>query len=458
MRGLPLTTLLLVSSHAASAAVAGAEESRIEQEGERQTPNIQLPERKRSRLLQHRQKGIESDVNGGIDSSNNTRNLAKKKRTKTTTRTGRTRTASGGGNSTEKKKKRKKEPRQEVLPEVDMPTKPPSTSGTDTNFPTATTGWADTNFPTNTNSSSDVWNAACEFCPMGLTVDATFVLPTGDGATCGEAMDFAATLLESDSNCPTIQFAQDYCCPSDDGVVAPTEPSTTTEVPAVPFSQVATTTEAPPPDVPVPFQDEPESDFCTCSPLTYNIRLSLSQLCDTDTIESNDGIGLTLCILYTVDENNNERTMIRVSKDELDSLEIFDVQFLEFGTQMDLTVIHQEDREVSLYNGDVISFDSISNELDPSMTLEEQVDYVPGGVQVNLRGRIETSKGSSEVVSQRLTWSYTNQCFGDMLPVEDGDRLGWITFVSSSIIAVLLFFIYHRCVVCSTLFLHLLFI
>ncbi len=101
-----------------------------------------------------------------------------------------------------------------------------------------------------------------------------------------------------------------------------------------------------------------------------------------------------------------------------------------------MTIINQDDsyENITLRNGDVLSFDSISRDLDPGVSLEDQGDLVPGGAQVTLRGllEVELEDGTSaeKVVNQRLTWAYTNGCID--LPVEDGDRIGWITFVSDA--------------------------
>jgi hypothetical protein len=68
------------------------------------------------------------------------------------------------------------------------------------------------------------------------------------------------------------------------------------------------------------------------------------------------------------------------------------VSFLEFGTVRDtsgdLTVINQDDTyaDVSLESGDTITFNSISSSLDTTLPLGEQLNLVPGGVQLVLRG------------------------------------------------------------------------
>lgn len=45
-------------------------------------------------------------------------------------------------------------------------------------------------------------------------------------------------------------------------------------------------------------------------------------------------------------------------------------------------------------------------------------------------------------MNQRVTWSYTNGC--DAVPVNDGDRIGWVTFVSGNAEACALYPYFSR--------------
>ena len=54
-------------------------------------------------------------------------------------------------------------------------------------------------------------------------------------------------------------------------------------------------------------------------------------------------------------------------------------------------------------------------------------------MQVTLRGRItDDVTNESRIVSNRLTWSYTNAC--DVEPLVGGESIGWITTVSLTLI------------------------
>ena len=154
---------------------------------------------------------------------------------------------------------------------------------------------------------------------------------------------------------------------------------------------------------------------CVCSPLSYTFTINLSQTCDTNSFSGNPGIGNTAC-QFIPDDNFNFST-----------LKVFDVQFLEVDTSGKMTVINQDDTyyNVNLSSGDTISFTSISAMLNPKEPLADQLDYVPGGVLLSLRAR---SEGSTTIVTNRVSWMYTNSC--ESLPTSVGDAMGWITLVS----------------------------
>ena len=80
--------------------------------------------------------------------------------------------------------------------------------------------------PTTTTVAPD----PCEFCPDGLD-DPDRVLPTDDGATCGETKAFADMISADDTMCPTVQAAEAICCPPPTTTTTTTTTSTTTPPP-----------------------------------------------------------------------------------------------------------------------------------------------------------------------------------------------------------------------------------
>ena len=311
----------------------------------------------------------------------------------------------------------------------------------------------------------------CEFCPDGLD-DPNLVLPTDDGSTCGTAKAFADMLEPDDVMCETVKLAEFLCCPPKPETTEATE-AATTEAPTTTDAPADTTTDAPDttpeatgappvePELPI----EPPS-ICSCSPLEYTFQLDLSQDCSMDTLEGSSGIGLTFCFLGSHSPGDGSFTRrlagsralgqlkeTRVimegpsgsralTSDELeqvrqlqDTIDVISVQFLEFDTTGELIVINQDDTyaNVSLASGDIVSFKSISNDLDPSVSIEDQLDYLPGGVQMTVRGRMTSEEtGEEMIVSNRVTWSYTNDC--EVEPIEVGDAIGWVTVVSRFVV------------------------
>jgi len=108
---------------------------------------------------------------------------------------------------------------------------------------------------------------------------------------------------------------------------------------------------------------------------------------------------------------------------------VISIQFLDFDTEGTLLVINQDDtyEDVAFTDGQTVEFTSISAKLDPDEPLSEQLNKVPGGAQLTLRGRaVNDDTGLETIVSVRLTWSYTNAC--DEVPLAEGMELAWVTF------------------------------
>lgn len=151
-------------------------------------------------------------------------------------------------------------------------------------------------------------------------------------------------------------------------------------------------------------------DICSCSPTSLEFTLDFSKTCDDNTLADNAGIDTTLC---------------EPMGGEIET--VTSIQFLEFDTSGNLIVINQDDSlfDVSFSDGDSFDFASISADLDASASLADQLDLVPGGVQLTLRG--VASDGTD--VMNRYTWIYTNSC--DDVAIESGDEISWVSIVRS---------------------------
>mmetsp|Transcript_16754 Transcript_16754/g.36180 ORF Transcript_16754/g.36180 Transcript_16754/m.36180 type:complete len:395 (+) Transcript_16754:180-1364(+) len=200
---------------------------------------------------------------------------------------------------------------------------------------------------------------------------------------------------------------------------------------------------------------------CSCSPTIFTFVLSLDQTCDDNDIELNDGIDGSFCFteegvavpappVVEVEEAATNATTMDVANNMTDTTndlepvrrrlqasdpvtEIISVQFLEFDTSGDLTVINQDDSyaDVSLADGDRLKFASASSFLDTSLPLDDQMStpaLVPGGASLILYGKTE----SGVIVRNRFFWMYDMNCGRDNEPVKVDDEIGWVTVAEVS--------------------------
>jgi hypothetical protein len=223
----------------------------------------------------------------------------------------------------------------------------------------------------------------CPFCLDGMP-DPDFVLPTPDGETCQQAYDYAHTLTVNDVMCPTVLAAEALCCP-----VGVTEP-TTLPAPAVPGVTVE----------------------CSCTPTEYTFVVDASTDCSFDTVKGNPGIGSTFCFLGSTPLTR-------------EVVEITSVQFVEFDTSGKLIVINQDDTyaKISEANGATFTFKSITSELDAAVALNDQLDHVPGGIQITVDAKID-----GVIYNNRVAWNYSNKC--GKYPIADTEGVGWVALVS----------------------------
>ena len=127
---------------------------------------------------------------------------------------------------------------------------------------------------------------------------------------------------------------------------------------------------------------------------------------------------------------------------------IVSAQFLEMDTSPDMNIINQDDKYILISQDDAVdnnkdvtlSYTSISANLNPDVSLDDQLDLLPGGVILILVGRTT----SGEIVRNRLMWTYTMGCDTEDVTLEAGEGLGWTIFVSFS--CLLLSYICSPCV------------
>ena len=153
--------------------------------------------------------------------------------------------------------------------------------------------------------------------------------------------------------------------------------------------------------------------LCSCSPTEYTFRINLLGNCDTAAIEKQDGITDSECSFKNLSQVASPGEITKVTS----------IVFLELNEELDNS-INQDGTyfTTDLSDGSVISYTSVSNQLDPSLPLEDQMQYVPTSVTFMMFG---TDKDGN-MVRNVVAWDYG--CVNEPLSV--GSSIGWLELVS----------------------------
>ena len=206
--------------------------------------------------------------------------------------------------------------------------------------------------------------------------------------------------------------------------------------------------------------------LCSCSPTEYTFRLDLSADCDTTTItQEQDGIDGSLCFFGEGSQSGNSifpgemvqggqggiGPVRKLKHSSLHNLkndrslqgldlatsmrapaspitEVTSILFLEVDTKPELNIINQDGTyfTTALSDGSVITYASISKQLDHTLPLKDQMEYVPGGVVLVLFGNDE----EGNAVQNTVAWDYGGIGYCGSEPLRYGDAIGWIKIVS----------------------------
>jgi len=164
----------------------------------------------------------------------------------------------------------------------------------------------------------------------------------------------------------------------------------------------------------------PSGDTCSCSPREFTFQLQLDRDCDTNTISGSPGISDAACNVRGGAGDVNMTT-----------LEIESIQFLEFGYG-NVTVI---DQTLTPYNpglttGDTFLQPSVSINLVPGVSIDEQLQYLPTGASLIIMGKAKDAGGNNVTVTNQVAWTYTNSC--EDLPIQVGQAIGWVDVVANT--------------------------
>lgn len=221
----------------------------------------------------------------------------------------------------------------------------------------------------------------------------------------------------------------------------------------------------------------PEDGLCSCSPRAYDFRLNFNAGCNVDTLADNTGVDGSICFftkggspddVNTGDigfpgagrsgrdatggdrgvrglraENDRssrwkhlqekipfsihykhatkiQRQRLAQGFDTTPTI-ITSVTFLEFDSDIE-EIINQDSTyfETVLGDGNIISYPSISSQMDTTQPLSNQLELLPGAVMLVLFG---VNKDNT-VVQNTVAWGYNlTECSGEPLTTEDA--IGW---------------------------------
>ncbi|KAL3763950.1 hypothetical protein ACHAW5_005135 [Stephanodiscus triporus] len=197
-----------------------------------------------------------------------------------------------------------------------------------------------------------------------------------------------------------------------------------------------------------------EQTVCSCSPQSYSFQLSLNNDCSSSTLSGDDdGISNTNCRITASEFENARRVVLadnllsqiqsalpKITKRLTDRQSptqtsnttvayISSVLFIEFDTSGTLSLINEDTRylaNVNFTEGRTITYSSISQSLNASLGLGEQLQYVPGGAGLFIFGN---NNEGEVILSSRVVWEFSGAC--DVAVEIEGKTLGWIDFVET---------------------------
>lgn len=161
------------------------------------------------------------------------------------------------------------------------------------------------------------------------------------------------------------------------------------------------------------------TDQCACFPSTYTFVLDLGQTCSQTSL-SNTGIESTTC---TVSPSESGAA---VTGSGLVPVSVSEITVLELGQNLGNIIPYQVPGN-SFITGASFTYTSSYVGTQAGLNTSIASGVFPRGLELQLRGL----NLFSEVVENRFTIVFSNDC--DTFPaVEEGDQIGWVTFVSIS--------------------------
>ena len=188
-----------------------------------------------------------------------------------------------------------------------------------------------------------------------------------------------------------------------------------------------------------------QQELCACSPRSYSFKFLFNEDCGSSpsTLSPNDSIGISdvSCQITTAGSSTDlptenlisqirtifDRQMLSQTANTTVSY-ISSVLFIEFDTSGSLTLINENATylvDANFTEGMTITYPSISQLLDPTLTLDEQMQFVPGGAGLFM---FANNDNGDVILSSKVVWEFTGAC--NVTVDIQGSTLGWVRIVS----------------------------
>ena len=153
-------------------------------------------------------------------------------------------------------------------------------------------------------------------------------------------------------------------------------------------------------------------DYCSCSPLAYEISVDISKTCEGSTFELSNGVENATCYIKVDPEYSADKFPSPIRQSTIQS----SYDFIEYGI---------DGREISSMRSTPFNhsrFDLVSIS---SIMSVNRINELPTSVQLNVYG---TGPDNVKLVN-RISFAYTNKC-QPFSTFEEGQTMGWATIVS----------------------------
>ena len=153
-------------------------------------------------------------------------------------------------------------------------------------------------------------------------------------------------------------------------------------------------------------------DYCSCSPLAYEISVDINKTCEGSTFELSNGVENATCYIEIDPEYSANKIPSSSSLSTVQS----SYDYIEYGND-GREVLSMRSIPFNHSRFDLVSISSVMS--------VNQINEFPARVQLNVYG---TGPDNVRLVN-RISFAFTNKC-QPFSTFEEGQTMGWATIVS----------------------------